>query len=183
MIRRPPRSTLFPYTTLFRSLDAHREFRERRRWGMIVVVVAFFMFAGEFRRGIDDDLQVTDGQRKRVFRRRGDDGGHAAVDALGPHQLLRLLHDDAAGDERPGLERDLDAGWACAEQGVKTGEGDGARELREIVGADAALSVAAEQHESADDHRHDSRGFQIEHGRTSKVAARYACKTNEHTRR
>src|SRR3712207_7275657 len=25
MIRRPPRSTLFPYTTLFRSLYAHRE--------------------------------------------------------------------------------------------------------------------------------------------------------------
>src|SRR3712207_7712345 len=24
MIRRPPRSTLFPYTTLFRSLDVHR---------------------------------------------------------------------------------------------------------------------------------------------------------------
>src|SRR2546429_7652595 len=24
MIRRPPRSTLFPYTTLFRSLEAHR---------------------------------------------------------------------------------------------------------------------------------------------------------------
>src|SRR2546425_9581971 len=24
MIRRPPRSTLFPYTTLFRSLDDHR---------------------------------------------------------------------------------------------------------------------------------------------------------------
>src|SRR3712207_8318858 len=24
MIRRPPRSTLFPYTTLFRSADAHR---------------------------------------------------------------------------------------------------------------------------------------------------------------
>src|SRR2546430_12704710 len=27
MIRRPPRSTLFPYTTLFRSLD--KEFKER----------------------------------------------------------------------------------------------------------------------------------------------------------
>src|SRR2546422_4800132 len=27
MIRRPPRSTLFPYTTLFRSLDVHREMR------------------------------------------------------------------------------------------------------------------------------------------------------------
>src|SRR5260370_8988255 len=27
MIRRPPRSTLFPYTTLFRSIDADREGR------------------------------------------------------------------------------------------------------------------------------------------------------------
>src|SRR5256886_9512735 len=27
MIRRPPRSTLFPYTTLFRSLDERRVFR------------------------------------------------------------------------------------------------------------------------------------------------------------
>src|SRR3712207_7990567 len=25
MIRRPPRSTLFPYTTLFRSVDEHRD--------------------------------------------------------------------------------------------------------------------------------------------------------------
>ena len=25
MIRRPPRSTLFPYTTLFRSIDEHHE--------------------------------------------------------------------------------------------------------------------------------------------------------------
>src|SRR5256885_15392619 len=29
MIRRPPRSTLFPYTTLFRSRDCHRPHRER----------------------------------------------------------------------------------------------------------------------------------------------------------
>src|SRR5258706_3948300 len=28
MIRRPPRSTLFPYTTLFRSLDAREKFGE-----------------------------------------------------------------------------------------------------------------------------------------------------------
>src|SRR3989440_10514930 len=28
MIRRPPRSTLFPYTTLFRSLDIHRKYLE-----------------------------------------------------------------------------------------------------------------------------------------------------------
>src|SRR5947208_8932526 len=30
MIRRPPRSTLFPYTTLFRSRDSFRKQRERR---------------------------------------------------------------------------------------------------------------------------------------------------------
>src|SRR5689334_23944465 len=31
MIRRPPRSTLFPYTTLFRSLEC-RGIRSRERW-------------------------------------------------------------------------------------------------------------------------------------------------------
>src|SRR5256885_7135271 len=31
MIRRPPRSTLFPYTTLFRSIDARAALRPRRR--------------------------------------------------------------------------------------------------------------------------------------------------------
>src|SRR2546429_5597226 len=35
MIRRPPRSTLFPYTTLFRSLRPHAQFVHRRnRFGL-----------------------------------------------------------------------------------------------------------------------------------------------------
>src|SRR5260221_5002621 len=33
MIRRPPRSTLFPYTTLFRSSDARQPGRHQRRSG------------------------------------------------------------------------------------------------------------------------------------------------------
>src|SRR3712207_7277755 len=33
MIRRPPRSTLFPYTTLFRSRDLDRDLLERLRAG------------------------------------------------------------------------------------------------------------------------------------------------------
>src|SRR2546426_9289069 len=33
MIRRPPRSTLFPYTTLFRSSEAHGEVLGRRAGG------------------------------------------------------------------------------------------------------------------------------------------------------
>src|SRR5699024_11807812 len=32
MIRRPPRSTLFPYTTLFRSTRSPVRLRRRRRW-------------------------------------------------------------------------------------------------------------------------------------------------------
>src|SRR5687767_15259032 len=36
MIRRPPRSTLFPYTTLFRSSDA-----KPRSWSTIVLIVFF----------------------------------------------------------------------------------------------------------------------------------------------
>src|SRR2546429_5998582 len=32
MIRRPPRSTLFPYTTLFRSSGAQRDAAPRERW-------------------------------------------------------------------------------------------------------------------------------------------------------
>src|SRR3712207_7514592 len=33
MIRRPPRSTLFPYTTLFRSRDARSPLAHRMRYG------------------------------------------------------------------------------------------------------------------------------------------------------
>src|SRR5258708_21193150 len=40
MIRRPPRSTLFPYTTLFRSVPDRRRYRTR-------------IFASEFRTGCD----------------------------------------------------------------------------------------------------------------------------------
>src|SRR5258706_11644294 len=48
MIRRPPRSTLFPYTTLFRSVDRRRgrcvvvdlEIREQQRGGGVLADVA-----------------------------------------------------------------------------------------------------------------------------------------------
>src|SRR2546430_12395803 len=38
MIRRPPRSTLFPYTTLFRSVDIFLEALEKASTGEILVV-------------------------------------------------------------------------------------------------------------------------------------------------
>src|SRR5256886_9264285 len=49
MIRRPPRSTLFPYTTLFRSIDyaASRRPRLTRRqfWGTVVRTVGYTVAA------------------------------------------------------------------------------------------------------------------------------------------
>src|SRR3712207_8478447 len=37
MIRRPPRSTLFPYTTLFRSTGSHQHFKHPTKPGKVTV--------------------------------------------------------------------------------------------------------------------------------------------------
>src|SRR5260370_38747677 len=60
MIRRPPRSTLFPYTTLFRSFNTqHRESqaRERRRFAEQRVAEA------------DTDLRRAEGAVKTFYER------------------------------------------------------------------------------------------------------------------
>src|SRR5436853_1563064 len=48
MIRRPPRSTLFPYTTLFRSIIVTIGFRERNSHGLL-------RSERHWRRGVDVD--------------------------------------------------------------------------------------------------------------------------------
>src|SRR5256884_9334899 len=45
MIRRPPRSTLFPYTTLFRSLYGTLVLAERRSGYVIMLLVGLFAAA------------------------------------------------------------------------------------------------------------------------------------------
>src|SRR2546430_8546792 len=50
MIRRPPRSTLFPYTTLFRS---HRAAAGQRDVGRITLIRARIHRAEELRRNLD----------------------------------------------------------------------------------------------------------------------------------
>src|SRR2546428_5487177 len=47
MIRRPPRSTLFPYTTLFRSLKTSREAQEAVRDGKTIVLVTSGIHSNE----------------------------------------------------------------------------------------------------------------------------------------
>src|SRR3712207_9441514 len=82
MIRRPPRSTLFPYTTLFRSVDAQRV---AALVGEVLAHRAARVGRQELdRRGLvggggDDDRPV---QRVVVGERLGqlDDRGHALSD-------------------------------------------------------------------------------------------------------
>src|SRR3712207_6975317 len=91
MIRRPPRSTLFPYTTLFQSGGSGRGGRRRRRWtaggdsrgggggG-----------GGAVRRWRGDDHSAADGSR---LRRRGLSRSEEHTSELQSRQYLvcRLL--------------------------------------------------------------------------------------------
>src|SRR3712207_7160485 len=56
MIRRPPRSTLFPYTTLFRSVDRHAQRREHAD---------------------DSDKDRENDEAERTLQRNSDDGDHS----------------------------------------------------------------------------------------------------------
>src|SRR2546422_8548314 len=77
MIRRPPRSTLFPYTTLFRSLDDGVAERPQeldvRGDGRRAQRGVSADLLGRERRGVDQD--VVDRDRRRVAA-----NGHEVVD-------------------------------------------------------------------------------------------------------
>src|SRR5260370_42534339 len=85
MIRRPPRSTLFPYTTLFRSRYV-RDWR-RRRWGwggpywIIGTVIDH-----QVSRILHDQMVCIDGPRGT---RRGPHRDRAVIE----HQVSNLMHD------------------------------------------------------------------------------------------
>src|SRR5256885_16580342 len=93
MIRRPPRSTLFPYTTLFRSLA--REFGIR---------------AGVVWRGLGGEP----GQERDLYRWRGPDGRDALVWHLPPAG-------DEIGAALPADGERLPAAWAAGRAGLVGG--------------------------------------------------------------
>src|SRR3712207_7010547 len=64
MIRRPPRSTLFPYTTLFRSVILHHDLGADMVKGVDVATVR------EIHEHVPEAVVIvkTDGARKRWFR-------------------------------------------------------------------------------------------------------------------
>src|SRR5215213_9380184 len=135
MIRRPPRSTLFPYTTLFRSLHRHADVAAGRALRLA------FTPRPRPARAQDGD---ADGVRRRVQRtnhrrRRGVRRG--VGDADGGQELRRgacrgLLCDrEPAGRTRqgrrgePGLRNPLDvAAWARAARAALARRADDRRE-------------------------------------------------------
>src|SRR3712207_7500730 len=80
MIRRPPRSTLFPYTTLFRSVRAVE--RDGRDVVGVVAEVAARVLRDRQRRAAGGDV----GQRADVGDARQDD----ALGAVGDRKSTRL---------------------------------------------------------------------------------------------
>src|SRR3712207_9072797 len=84
MIRRPPRSTLFPYTTLFRSEAARRLGLDRAAEGLGGVGV--HLLAG-------DAVQA-----RQVLRRAAHGGAAAGVEQRLPQHVLEL--DLAEGEAR-----------------------------------------------------------------------------------
>src|SRR2546430_17141898 len=85
MIRRPPRSTLFPYTTLFRSLGVHRD-----------------DLPAPLARRAGDELA---GHHERLFVREGDpltgsQRRERGLEARGAHDAV---HDDAHAGMGGGL--------------------------------------------------------------------------------
>src|SRR2546422_3481799 len=90
MIRRPPRSTLFPYTTLFRSLDRRllqrkshqRDFADRRQHGKALAHAHPVIQAGDRQHGSEVALLI-------VTRKRSEEHTSELQSRL--HLVCRLL--------------------------------------------------------------------------------------------
>src|SRR3989449_7033279 len=120
MIRRPPRSTLFPYTTLFRSRDGRLQLAIHLLVRPAVLLEILRPFV------------VADGHAAGVREEIGDHGDAALLeDEIGGRRggLVRSFHHDFAVDGASvGLPRD----HATQRGGGEPGTGDGPQ----LLGAD-----------------------------------------------
>src|SRR3712207_1891081 len=108
MIRRPPRSTLFPYTTLFRSLAVDRDQR-RQLERLLEVALGLDEAARPRAPAVGDVLQralaalVADGAVERVVDEQELD--HRALRVV--HALRLRVHDHAVADRRRAARLEL----------------------------------------------------------------------------
>src|SRR5256884_7018523 len=105
MIRRPPRSTLFPYTTLFRSVGRGvlRQFQGAELGKVVRMRGSDWTVAGEFESGDahDSELWTDINVARSTFGRNGSSSGLVAPDGAGG---LRGLQRAGAAGPRPTLD-------------------------------------------------------------------------------
>src|SRR3712207_9489247 len=119
MIRRPPRSTLFPYTTLFRSSLAQGETMVVATWGGAYTDAFWEAFAGPFSEETGVEVQIVDapGGYNAMLEAQAEAGnvtwdlidlGEEDALALVDAGLLQPLPDDLKSDliEAVGEEKD-----------------------------------------------------------------------------
>src|SRR3712207_8023117 len=91
MIRRPPRSTLFPYTTLFRSLTAERQAVSTNNPRLVVVVFLSQQAGGARPRLLDRERVVHHEQSLRRHRARVRSEEHTSELQSRQYLVCRLL--------------------------------------------------------------------------------------------
>src|SRR2546422_4542694 len=117
MIRRPPRSTLFPYTTLFRSPVAPREHQAARLDDALLFPVAAdrVIAAAHGARVLDRATQRVEPPSELGARRRGE--GPLRVSQVRPGEIERqLAQPRARGAPERGVREPGDALGGTAEQ-------------------------------------------------------------------
>src|SRR3712207_6917457 len=95
MIRRPPRSTLFPYTTLFRSLETADDLQSSQREQLQLIRRA----AGQMNRLIQDLLEISSIEAGQLSIQRSEE--HTSELQSRQYLVCRLLLEKK--NKRPAL--------------------------------------------------------------------------------
>src|SRR5690554_7687703 len=89
MIRRPPRSTLFPYTTLFRSTSINAELRDAKKnlplaltFGTMFVALIYILYYTGLAGAVENSVLMENGERSEE---------HTSELQSRPHLVCRLL--------------------------------------------------------------------------------------------
>src|SRR3989454_2190753 len=148
MIRRPPRSTLFPYTTLFRSIDGDDRVRAREHRALDDV---------EPDAARAEDRDRLPGLHARRVDDRADAGHHAAADQTGAVEGTVGLDGDAGFPRHDGeLRHRADAGELADAGPVAVEDLGGHRlhvaHLAEVGVARVAVPARAAERHPVEDH-------------------------------
>src|SRR2546426_4630275 len=99
MIRRPPRSTLFPYTTLFRSHAVESLATERLSWSAATSARSIALTGGRSMPTTQTPSSSVTRVSTTLLRRLGAEFGRAVAGRRGVHRLPALGSRTVRGDE------------------------------------------------------------------------------------